>query len=158
MVDEVRTVVKVSDVPARTGTAYLAEFAGQLKGREKRILGDLFGLTQFGVNVMTLAPGSWSSHRHWHEAEDELIYVLEGEVVLIDDRGEHVMKPGMCAGFKAGVQNGHHLVNKSDRPAMCLEVGTRAKDEHAHYVDVDMDAKKSGGGSWSFMRKNGSPG
>lgn len=150
-------VVNAVEVPARTGTAYPPQHAGAVKGREKRVLGDLFGLTQFGVNLTTLAPGSWSSHRHWHEAEDEFVYVLEGEVILIDDRGEHRMTPGMCAGFKAGVANAHHLVNRSQRPAVFLEVGTRAPDERAHYADVDMAASRSGGGPWKFTRKDGSP-
>jgi uncharacterized cupin superfamily protein len=154
MADTPPTVVKAADVTARTGTSYLPEYAGQLKGREKRFLGDLFGLSQFGVNLMTLAPGSWSSHRHWHEAEDEFIYVLEGEVTLIDDQGEHRMRAGMCAGFKAGVPNGHHLVNRSDNAAVCLEVGTRAKDERAHYSNVDMQGTKTNG-AWKFTRRDG---
>lgn len=157
MADAKPTVVNVVDVIPRTGTAYLPQFAGEVRGREKRVLGELFGLTQFGVNLTTLAPGTWSSHRHWHEAEDELVYVLEGEVVLIDEHGEHPMKAGMCAGFKAGVANAHHLVNKSARPALVLEVGTRAGDEHARYADVDMEATRSGGGPWRFTRKDGSP-
>jgi uncharacterized cupin superfamily protein len=156
MADKPAAVAKASDVTARTGTSYLPEYAGQLKGREKRVLGDLFGLTQFGVNLLTLAPGSWSSHRHWHEAEDEFIYVLEGEVTLIDDQGEHRMTPGMCAGFKAGVPNGHHLVNKSDKPAVCLEFGTRAKDEAIEYSEADMRATKANGGPIKFTRRDGS--
>jgi uncharacterized cupin superfamily protein len=156
MADKPAAVAKASDFTARTGTSYLPEYAGQLKGREKRVLSDLFGLTQFGVNLLTLAPGSWSSHRHWHEAEDEFIYVLEGEVTLIDDQGEHRMTPGMCAGFKAGVPNGHHLVNKSDKPAVCLELGTRAKDEVIEYSEADMRAIKANGGPIQFTRRDGS--
>ena len=156
MTDTTPTVVEAAQVTARTGTAYLPQYAGQLRGREKRSLGDLFGLSQFGVNLLTLAPGSWSSHRHWHEAEDEFVYVLEGEVILIDQQGEHRMTAGMCAGFRAGKPNAHHLVNKSDRPAVCLEVGTRAKDDRAHYAEADMQASKSGGGPWKFTRRDGS--
>src|SRR5262245_3749259 len=104
------SAIDSQSVQPRTGTIYPAEYAAALKGREKRALGDAFGLTQFGVNLTTLAPGCWSSHRHWHENEDEFIYVLAGEVVMIDDRGEHILTPGMCAGYKAGVSNGHHLV------------------------------------------------
>jgi uncharacterized cupin superfamily protein len=132
MADKSPKVVKAVDVTARTGTAYLSEYAVQLKGREKRFLGDLFGLTQFGVNLLTLAPGSWASHRHWHEAEDELIYVLEGEVTLIDDQ--------------------------SGKPVVCLEVGTRARDEVIHYAEADMRATKSNGGPIKFTRRDGSPG
>ncbi len=157
MADPFPPVVKAGDVTARTGTSYLPQYAVQLQGREKRVLGDLFGLSQFGVNLMTLAPGSWSSQRHWHEAEDEFIYVLEGEMVLIDDHGEHTMTAGMCAGFKAGAPNAHHLVNKSSKPAVCLEVGTRAKDERAHYAEADMQGTKSNGGPWKFTRRDGSP-
>ena len=97
-------------------TDSLPEFAAPGQGREKRALGDVFGLTQFGVNLTTLAPGTWSAHRHWHDNEDEFVFVVEGEITLIDDAGEHLLKPGMCAGFKAGVANGHHLVNKTRRP------------------------------------------
>jgi uncharacterized cupin superfamily protein len=157
MPDAPQTVIKAADVTARTGTSYLPQYAGQLKGREKRILGDVFGLTQFGVNLMTLAPGSWSSHRHWHEAEDEFIYVLEGEVTLVDDQGEHRMTAGICAGFKAGVPNGHHLINKSGQRALVLELGTRAIEERSHYSDVDMFGTKKNG-KWTFTRRDGSPG
>ena len=130
MADTPATVVEATNVAARTGTSYLPQYAMQLKGREKRFLGDLFGLTQFGVNLLTLAPGSWSSHRHWHEAEDEFIYVLEGEVTLIDDRGEHRMTPGMCTGFKAGVPNGHHLINKSDGTGHRLNGARQYSERH----------------------------
>jgi uncharacterized cupin superfamily protein len=157
MTDTSPTVLRAADVTARTGTAYPPQYAGKLKGREKRLLGELFGLSQFGVNLLTLAPGSWSSQRHWHEAEDEFVYVLEGEIVLIDDRGEHPMSAGMCAGFKAGVANAHHLVNRSDKPAVCLEVGTRMKDERVYYADIDMQGVRSDGGPWKFTRRDGSP-
>jgi uncharacterized cupin superfamily protein len=116
-----------SSLTARTGTAYPSRFAGEVTGREKRALGDAFGLTQFGVNLTRLPPGCWSSHRHWHESEDELVYVLEGELVLIDDDGEHPISAGMCIGWKAGAPNGHHLINRSNQPATYLEIGTRAR-------------------------------
>lgn len=144
-----------NSVAPRTASIYPATYASALKGREKRALGDPFGLSQFGVNLTTLPPGSWSSQRHWHEREDELVYVLEGEVTLIDDGGEHILAAGMCAGFKAGVANGHHLVNRSDKPALILEIGTRAGDERAHYCEADMHAVKSGGGKWTLTRKDG---
>ena len=138
----------------RTGTIYPPEFAGALKGREKRALGDGFDLTQFGVNLTTLLPGAWSAHRHWHEREDEFVFVVAGEITLIDETGEHVLKPGMCAGFKAGVANGHHLVNKSKSLATYLEIGTRSADEVATYPDIDMKAGKTGG-KWWLSRKDG---
>ena len=141
-------------VAPRTGTIYPSEFAGPLKGREKRALGDVFGLTQYGVNLTTLAPGTWSAQRHWHEKEDEFIFVVEGEITLIDDAGEHLLKPGRCAGFKAGVANGHNLVNKTKSPATYLEIGTRSDDEVAAYPDVDMKAVKSGG-KFVVTRKDG---
>jgi uncharacterized cupin superfamily protein len=143
-------------VTPRTATVYPPEFAGAVKGREKRALGDFFGLTQYGVNLTTLAPGAWSSHRHWHENEDEFIFVVEGEITLIDDSGEHLLKPGMCAGFKAGVANGHHLANKSISPVSYLEIGTRADHERAHYPEADMLFKKDGTKS-VVTRRDGSP-
>ena len=141
-------------ITPRTGTIYPPEFAGPLKGREKRALGDVFGLTQYGVNLATLAPGSWSSQRHWHEKEDEFIFVIEGDITLIDDAGEHPLKPGMCAGFKAGVANGHHLVNKTKTLATYLEIGTRSANEVATYPDVDMKAVKTDG-KFVLTRKDG---
>jgi uncharacterized cupin superfamily protein len=138
----------------RTSTIYPPEYAGPLQGRSKRPLGDSFGLTQFGVNLTTLAPGSWSSQRHWHEREDEFVYVVDGEVTLIDNTGEHLLKTGMCAGFKAGVANGHHLVNKTARPASYVEIGTRFADERAHYPDVDMTGVKADG-KFAMTKKDG---
>jgi uncharacterized cupin superfamily protein len=141
----------------RTTSIYPPVYAKELTGREKRALGDPFGLTQFGVNLTTMPPGCWSSHRHWHEKEDELIYVLEGEVTLIDDTGEHLLKAGMCAGFKAGVPNAHHLVNKSGRPVLILEVGSRMPGERSHYAEADMQASKGEDGTWRLTRKDGTP-
>jgi len=150
------TKLDPKSVTPRTATVYPPEFAGAVKGREKRALGDFFGLTQYGVNLTTLAPGAWSSHRHWHENEDEFIFVVDGEITLIDDAGEHLLKPGMCAGFKAGVANGHHLANKSNMPGSYLEIGTRAAVERAHYPDVDMLFSKDGAKT-TVTRRNGTP-
>jgi uncharacterized cupin superfamily protein len=143
-------------VTPRVGSIYPAPFGEPLKGREKRALGDAAGLSQFGVNLVTLQPGAWSSQRHWHENEDEFIYVLEGEVTLITDAGEQVLKPGLAAGFPAGKANGHHLLNRSDKPARYLEVGTRAATEVAHYSDIDLAGRKENG-RFVFTRKNGQP-
>ena len=143
-------------ITPRTATVYPPEFAGAVKGREKRALGDFFGLTQYGVNLTTLAPGSWSAHRHWHENEDEFVYVIEGEITLIDDAGEHLLKPGMCAGFKSGVRNGHHLVNKTETPVTYLEIGTRAPIERAYYPEADMFFEKDGTKT-TVTRRNGLP-
>lgn len=150
-----KPAIKATDIPARTGTIYPPVYAGPLAGREKRALGDAFGLTHYGVNLTTMAPGTWSSQRHWHEQEDEFVYVLEGELTLIDDAGEHLLTPGMCAGFKAGVANGHHLVNKSRTPASYLEIGKRSDSEVCHYSEADMKAAKTGG-KWQLTRKDGS--
>ncbi|NJM30836.1 MAG: cupin domain-containing protein [Rhizobiales bacterium] len=150
------SAIRALDVAARTMTIYPPEYAAALAGRAKRALGDQFGLTQFGVNLTTLAPGSWSAERHWHEMEDEFIYVLEGELTLVDDHGEHTLTPGMCAGFKAGVPNGHKLVNKSKSPAAFLELGTRSADERSHYPEADMQGVKAGG-KWQILHKDGMP-
>ena len=143
-------------VTSRVGSTYPAPFGAPLAGREKRALGDALKLTQFGVNLVTLAPGTWSSQRHWHANEDEFIYVLDGEVTLVTDAGEKVLGPGMAAGFPAGKPDGHHLVNRSERPALYLEVDTRAAYEEAHHSDIDMVARKEGG-RFVFTHKNGDP-
>jgi uncharacterized cupin superfamily protein len=145
-----------ASVKPRLGSIYPSPFGEKLAGREKRALGDPLGLSQFGVNLVTLAPGSWSSQRHWHTNEDEFIYVLEGEVTLVTDGGETLLGPGMAAGFPAGKPDGHHLINRSGRPARYLEVGIRADTEVAQYSDIDMVARKEGG-RFVFMHKNGEP-
>lgn len=149
------SVLRATDVPARTSTIYPAPYAAALAGRDKRALGDVFRLTQFGVNMTVLAPGAASSERHWHENEDEFIFVLEGEVTLVDDTGEHRLTPGMCAGFRAGVANAHKLVNRSGAPATILEVGTRSEGDRVHYPEADMAAVKTGG-KFHLTRKDGS--
>jgi uncharacterized cupin superfamily protein len=111
-------------------------------------LGDVFGLSQFGVNLLELPPGAWSSQRHWHERQDEFVYVLEGEATLVTDAGETTLVAGMVAGFPANSGNGHHIVNRSGTVARLLEIGTRTREETAHYSDIDMvyreDAKGEG--------------
>jgi uncharacterized cupin superfamily protein len=144
------------DVAPRRGSIYPKPFDAPVAGREKRALGDALGLTQFGVNLVTLAPGAWSSQRHWHANEDEFVYVLEGEVALVTDAGERVLRSGMAGGFLAGKADGHHLINRSDAPAVYLEVGTRAASEEAQYSDIDMVARRDGG-AFVFTRKNGDP-
>ncbi|MGF1611828.1 MAG: cupin domain-containing protein [Kiloniellales bacterium] len=143
-------------VTPRKGSSYPAPFAPPCVEREKRALGDPLGLTQFGVNLTTLPPGSWSAQRHWHQHEDEFVYVLEGEVTLITDAGEQVLSAGMAAGFPAGVEDGHHLVNRSDRPATFLEVGSRAPLEHGVYPDIDMTVEISAR-KLTFFHKDGTP-
>lgn len=143
-------------VEPRAGSNYPPDLAVAVAGRSKRALGDKFGLTQFGVNHVTLAPGAASSHRHWHEIEDEFVYVLEGEITLRNDEGEHILTAGMCAGFKAGVPNGHCLLNKTEQPATYIEIGTRSPDERGSYPDTDLKAEKKNF-KWTFTRKDGSP-
>ena len=144
------------DLPARTGTDYPAPHDAPCLERIRRALGDVFGISQFGVNLLDLPPGTWSSQRHWHERQDEFVYVLEGEVVLATDEGETLLRPGMVAGFRAGTGNGHHLVNRSDRTARVLEVGTRTKEEVAYYSDIDMMVRDSPE-SCDYLTKDGRP-
>lgn len=158
MAERKPAAIRAAEVPARTGSIYPAPYDKAIAGRAKRALGDQFGLSQFGVNLTVLAPGSASSQRHWHQTEDEFIYVLDGEVTLVDDSGEQVLTAGMCAGFKAGVPNGHQLVNRSAMPASVLEVGTRSAVETAHYPDPDVDmlaVKKDG--RFEIRHKDGTP-
>ncbi|MFZ0840752.1 MAG: cupin domain-containing protein [Xanthobacteraceae bacterium] len=131
--------VDISKAKVRTGSNYPPQFQNVVQGREKSVLGDLVGLTQFGVNLTRLKPGAGSALRHWHENEDEFVYILEGELVLVEDEGETLLRTGDAAGFKAGVANGHHLVNRTQRDAVYLEIGTRAPTERAHYPDVDLE-------------------
>ena len=113
------------------------------------------GLANFGVNLTELAPGAWSSQRHWHTRQDEFVYVLQGEVTLISDAGEQVLTPGMCAGFPAGVADGHHLINRGSVPARFLEVGDRLPGDAGHYSEVDL-AARSGSTPYVFTRRDGS--
>ena len=146
----------------RTKGRYPDPWGAATEGREKAALGDVVGLTQFGVNLTRLKPGAASALRHWHEAEDEFVYVLEGEPPVgalqlsFEDGGPTVLQKGEAAGFKAGVANGHHLVNKSKRDAVYLEVGTRAKRERAHYPDIDLVYEKDESG-FRFSRRSGEP-
>ena len=148
--------INVANATVRTKSTYPDPWRAITEGREKAALGDVVGLTQFGVNLTRLKPGAASALRHWHEAEDEFVYVLEGEITLIEDSGATVLRPGDAAGFKAGVVTGYHLVNRSQRDAVYLEVGTRAKRERAHYPDVDLvyDRDESG---FRFSRRSGEP-
>jgi uncharacterized cupin superfamily protein len=127
-------------LPARTKSIYPEPFASRIVGREKRALGDPFGLTNFGVNLTRLAPGAMSALRHAHSREDELVYVLEGQPTLVTDAGATLLTPGMCAGFKAGTGDGHHLVNRTDRDVVYLEVGNRDAADGAEYPDDDLRA------------------
>jgi uncharacterized cupin superfamily protein len=135
-------------------TDYPPPFNKAAEGRSRHRLGLAAGLTQFGVNICTLEPGAFSSLRHWHENEDELVYVLEGEVVLCEDNGETVLKAGEAAAWKAGVPNGHCLVNRSSRDAIFIEIGSHAPKERAHYSDLDMMAVRDKAGE-HFTKQDG---
>lgn len=144
-------------VPGRRGSAYPAPFRDAVAAREKRPLGDARGLSQFGVNLVSLPPGCWSSQRHWHSHEDEFVYVLDGELTLITDGGEQVLGPGMAAGFPAGKADGHHLINRTNRPARYLEVGTRRREvDEVVYPDIDMEARQRPEGR-VYVKKTGEP-
>jgi uncharacterized cupin superfamily protein len=148
--------IDIDKVPIDASTNYPKPFDEVVKGRSRKRLARTAGLTQFGVNVCTLKPGAASSQRHWHENEDEFVYVLEGEIVLCEDGGETVLKPGDAAAWKAGVADGHCLINRSGRDAVFIEVGTRAAAEKAHYSDIDMMVVRDASG-FNYTHKDGKP-
>lgn len=148
--------IDIDALPVETGTFYPPPFDQAVMGRERKRLGNAVGLDQFGINLCRLKPGAASSQRHWHANEDEFVYLLEGEVVLCEDGGETVLKPGDAAGWKAGAPNGHCLVNRSDRDAVILEIGTRAAAEIATYSDIDLHFERDDH-SRRVTRKNGVP-
>jgi uncharacterized cupin superfamily protein len=132
--------IDMTAAPVSKGTLYPPPFDLPCRARSRIRLGDAAGLDQFGVNLCRLPPGAWSSQRHWHTEEDEFVYVVEGEVVLVTDAGEETLKAGDCAGFNAGAANGHHLQNRSGADALVLEVGTRRDGDEAYYPDIDLVA------------------
>jgi uncharacterized cupin superfamily protein len=148
--------IDIAKLPTDTRTGYPPPHDRVVVGRERKRLGNAAGLDQFGVNLTTLKPGAASALRHWHEQEDELIFVLEGEVMLIEDGGETVLKSGDAAGFKANNPNGHHLVNKSDRDVTYLEVGSRSKYERVHYPGVDLMVVRDDKGM-RYTHRDGEP-
>ena len=147
--------IDIESAPTRFGTGYPPPYDEPCKDRKRWKLGDAAGLTQFGVNLMRLPQGSWTSQRHWHTAEDEFVWVVEGEVVLVTDEGEQVLRPGDCAGFPAGAPNGHHIQNRSDKEAVLLEVGSRHPDtDGCDYPDIDLVLDK---GSVEYRHRDGRP-
>jgi uncharacterized cupin superfamily protein len=148
--------IDIAAVPLDTVSNYPAPYRQAVVGRERRRLGNVVGLTQFGVNLTRLKPGAASSQRHWHAEEDELIYMLEGEAVLCEDGGETMLRPGDCAAWKAGVPNGHRLVNRGTRDVVYLEVGTRSPRERVEYPDIDMRVVRDEHGS-CYVHKSGEP-
>ena len=148
-------VIDLAKVPVKTGSIYPEPYASMMKGRSSLRLGDAGGLTQFGVNLVTLEPGALSSLRHWHLNEDEFVMVTEGECTLVQDAGETVMRAGDCAAFPAGRADGHHFINRSDRVARFLVVGSKAPREVATYSDVDLRVEMESGRA-RFTYKDGS--
>jgi uncharacterized cupin superfamily protein len=147
--------IVIDELPVDSRPGYPPPYDRLVAGCSRKRLGHAAGLDQFDVNLATLEPGSASALRHWHELEDELVYVLDGELVLIENEGETVIRSGEAAGFKAGVANGHHVVNRSGRKVMYLEIGSRRAVDITHYVDVDL-AVAPPGSSAKFTRKDGS--
>jgi uncharacterized cupin superfamily protein len=145
-----------ADVPEATGTNYPEPFKATVAGRAKRRLGDALGLKSFGVNLTTLAPGAASALRHWHTHEDEFIYVVVGELVLVTSDGEQLLSPSMCAGFPAGKPDGHCLVNRSGKEAVYLEIGERRLEDAVSYPDDDLAAITTPQGR-HLTRKDGAP-
>jgi uncharacterized cupin superfamily protein len=147
--------IDVEAAPTRFGTGYPPPYDAPCRDRRRWKLGDAAGLSQFGVNLLRLAPGVWSSQRHWHTAEDEFVWVVEGEVVLVTDEGEQLLRAGDCAGFPAGQPNGHHLQNRSGAEAVLLEVGSRREAEDgATYPDIDLMLPP---GETEYRHKDGTP-
>lgn len=148
--------IVADELPVRTGSSYPAPFDAACAERRKQALGDAFDLTDFGVNLVTLPPGAWSSQRHWHSAEDEFVHVLAGNPVLVTDAGRTQLRPGMCAGFPASSGDGHHLRNETDEPVVYLEIGSRRPEDDVEYSDIDMRIRRRAGDG-RFTRKDGTP-
>ena len=146
--------IDIPRVKVDTYSGYPEPYRQVTVGRERKRLGNAVGLDQFGVNLTTLKPGAWSAQRHWHRDEDEFVYVIAGELVLCEDGGETVLKPGDAAGWKANAGNGHCLINRTDRDAVYLEIGTRSAVEHVIYSDIDMELTRDENGV-RYLRKNG---
>jgi uncharacterized cupin superfamily protein len=150
--------IAATDVAPRIKPSnYPALFAARMSGREKRALGEFFGLKNFGVNLTRLAPGAISALRHAHTKQDEFVYILQGQPTLITDAGRRQLAPGDCAGFAAGTGNAHQLVNESSEEVLYLEVGDRTVGDSGSYPDDDLAAEKMPDGSWQFQHKDGTP-
>jgi len=148
--------IDIKSLEEISGTFYPPPHDKPCRARSRRRLGDAAGLTQFGVNLTRLPPGAWSSQRHWHTEEDEFVFIVEGEVVLVTDAGEEVLKAGDCAGFKAGDMDGHHLQNRSGRDAFVLEIGSRNENDSGSYPDIDL-AFPAKGVPALYVHKDGTP-
>ncbi len=147
----------LSAPPRARPSWYPAPFAKSMEGRTKRVLGDLFGLTNFGVNIVHMVPGARSALRHAHTRQDEFIYVIEGEPTLVTDAGSTLLKPGMCAGFKAGTGDAHHLINRSPRDVVYLEIGDRSPGDEVSYPEDDIAVRTGPDGKKRYEHKDGTP-
>ncbi|MGF1501659.1 MAG: cupin domain-containing protein [Paracoccaceae bacterium] len=146
--------IDLAAAPKTRGSDYPPPHGAPFADRLRQRLGDAVGLTQFGVSLTALPPGGVSSLRHWHEVEDEAVFVLSGELILVEETGETVLGPGEAAGFKAGVANAHHFINRGSAPATYLEIGSRPAADRCHYADVDLVAHDADGRSW-YTRRDG---
>ncbi len=151
------TAIAAADAPHKGPSNYPDDLRRKVEGREKQVLGDVFGLQNFGVNLTRLAPGAASSLRHAHATQDEFVYILEGEPTLVPDAGDPQLRPGMCAGFRAGTGDAHCLVNRTDRPVVYLEIGDRSPGDSVAYPDDDLAAAMGPDGKWRYSRKDGTP-
>lgn len=150
--------VSAQDAPPRSKpSSYPPFFAVRMAGRTKRPLGEVFGLRHFGINLTRLAPGAQSALRHAHSRQDEFVYVLDGTATLITGAGETPLSAGMCAGFRAGTGDAHHLVNRSATDVVYIEIGDRADGDTVLYPDDDLEARLGDDGRWRFVHKNGAP-
>lgn len=146
--------IDIKSVPERKGSGYPAPFHLKAGERVRQALGDAGGLNQFGVNLLRLPPGAWSSQRHWHSGEDEFVWIISGELTLVTDEGEQILRAGDCAAFPKGQANGHHLINRSGDMAVALEVGTRSDEDVCEYSDIDMRIDAQDG---QFRHRDGTP-
>ncbi|MCC5639348.1 cupin domain-containing protein [Nostoc sp. CHAB 5844] len=148
-------IINPENIPGRTTSIYPDKFQHLVAGRVKKALGNAAGLKNYGVNLVTLAPGSCSALRHWHTRQDEFIYIIEGEPTLVTNAGEQILTPGMMAGFPAGEEDGHQLVNRSEKIVIYLEIGDRTPDDEGYYPDDDLVAKVGVNGERIFTTKDG---
>jgi uncharacterized cupin superfamily protein len=146
--------IDIPDVPEQVGSGYPAPFSQPVSARIRQALGNAGGLTDFGINLMRLPPGAWSSQRHWHTREDEFVYVLEGELSLVTDTGEQLLKAGDCAAFPKNTPDAHHLINRGTALAVYLDIGSRHADDTCHYADIDLHMQRDAGG---YTHKDGTP-
>ncbi|MEA5579886.1 cupin domain-containing protein [Nodularia harveyana UHCC-0300] len=148
-------IINPENVPSRTTSNYPDKFKSVVFGRAKQVLGNAAGLKNFGVNLVTLAPGSCSALRHWHTRQDEFVYIIEGEVTLVTNTGAETLTPGMMAGFSAGEKDGHQLVNRSNVEVVYLEIGDRSPGDVGYYPDHDLIAKRGADGNTIFTQQDG---